>query len=446
MGRGARLINRRIRRHSVLRCPIASGKREADIAHVEFAVVLNLALALGLGLLVGTERQISEGRIAGIRTFALITLFGAVAGSLPDPVRAGAIAVGLAAVVGLLVVGNVLAMRLGRADPGMTTEVAALIMFVVGVAVASGQRVPAIVVAGTVALLLHWKKPLHAVVRKLGEEDVSAIMRLVLIGLVILPILPNRTYGPYGVLNPFQIWLMVVFIVSISLASYVAWRVFGARMGTLLGGALGGLISSTAATVGYARRTRHSPADANGAAVMILIASTIVFARVLFEVSVVAPAYLASLGAPILAMLLFMVGISAVTWTRTRSSLEVENEGEPPSDLRAAILFGLLYGAVLIAVAFAREHAGTRGLYAVAALSGLTDVDAITLSTAQLVRAGRLEVGHGWRLILVGSMANLVFKGGAVALLGHRRLTLRVATLFAIALVGGIAIFFAWPA
>jgi uncharacterized membrane protein (DUF4010 family) len=100
---------------------------------------------------------------------------------------------------------------------------------------------------------------------------------------------------------------------------------------------------------------------------------------------------------------------------------------------------------VLVAVAFAREHAGTGGLYAVAALSGLTDVDAITLSTAQLVRAGRLEVDNGWRLILVGALANLVFKGGAVALLGHRRLTSRVASLFAVALAGGMVILVAWP-
>jgi uncharacterized membrane protein (DUF4010 family) len=238
---------------------------------------------------------------------------------------------------------------------------------------------------------------------------------------------------------------MVVLIVGISLVSYIAWRLFGARVGTLLGGALGGLISSTAATVGYARRTRHSPGDASGAAVMILIASTVVFARVLFEVSVVARAWLVPLGAPIFAMLAVMAAIATVTWLRTRSALSVQDEAEPPSDLRAAILFGLLYAAVLVAVAFAREHAGTGGLYAVAALSGLTDIDAITLSTAQLVRAGRIEVETGWRLILVGAMANLVFKGAAVAALGHARLTRRVAALFAIALAGGALILIAWP-
>jgi uncharacterized membrane protein (DUF4010 family) len=144
-------------------------------------------------------------------------------------------------------------------------------------------------------------------------------------------------------------------------------------------------------------------------------------------------------------MLGVMVVISAVTWLRTRSTLSVQDEAEPPSDLRAAILFGLLYGAVLVAVAFAREHAGTGGLYAVAALSGLTDVDAITLSTAQLVRAGRLEVENGWRLILVGAMANLVFKGAAVAALGHARLTRRVLSLFGLALAGAAVILFAWP-
>jgi uncharacterized membrane protein (DUF4010 family) len=412
---------------------------------MDLAVALNLAIALGLGLLVGVERQRAEGRVAGLRTFALITLLGAVGASVPGNAGVWLVAVGFAGVVALIVTGNVIAMHGGRAEPGMTTEIAALIMFVVGAAVASGFRVLSAVVGGTVALLLHWKKPMHAVVQRLGEQDVNAAMRLVLIGLVILPILPNRTYGPYGVLNPFEIWLMVVLIVGISLASYIAWRLFGARMGTLLGGALGGLISSTAATVGYARRTRQTPGDANGAAVMILIASTVVFVRVLFEVSVVARAWLVPLGAPVFAMLVIMAAIAAVTWLRTRSALTVQDEAEPPSDLRAAILFGLLYGAVLVAVAFAREHAGTGGLYAVAALSGLTDVDAITLSTAQLVRAGRLEVETGWRLILVGAMANLVFKGAAVAALGHARLTRRVASLFAVALAGAAIILVAWP-
>jgi uncharacterized membrane protein (DUF4010 family) len=412
---------------------------------MDLAVALNLAIALGLGLLVGVERQRAEGRVAGLRTFALITLLGAVGASVPGNAGVWLVAVGFAGVVALIVTGNVIAMHGGRAEPGMTTEIAALIMFVVGAAVASGFRVLSAVVGGTVALLLHWKQPMHAVVQRLGEQDVNAAMRLVLIGLVILPILPNRTYGPYGVLNPFEIWLMVVLIVGISLASYIAWRLFGARMGTLLGGALGGLISSTAATVGYARRTRQTPGDANGAAVMILIASTVVFVRVLFEVSVVARAWLVPLGAPVFAMLVIMAAIAAVTWLRTRSALTVQDEAEPPSDLRAAILFGLLYGAVLVAVAFAREHAGTGGLYAVAALSGLTDVDAITLSTAQLVRAGRLEVETGWRLILVGAMANLVFKGAAVAALGHARLTRRVASLFAVALAGAAIILVAWP-
>jgi uncharacterized membrane protein (DUF4010 family) len=412
---------------------------------MDLAVALNLAIALGLGLLVGVERQRAEGRVAGLRTFALITLLGAVGASVPGNAGVWLVAVGFAGVVALIVTGNVIAMHGGRAEPGMTTEIAALIMFVVGAAVASGFRVLSAVVGGTVALLLHWKKPMHAVVQRLGEQDVNAAMRLVLIGLVILPILPNRTYGPYGVLNPFEIWLMVVLIVGISLASYIAWRLFGARMGTLLGGALGGLISSTAATVGYARRTRQTPGDANGAAVMILIASTVVFVRVLFEVSVVARAWLVPRGAPVFAMLVIMAAIAAVTWLRTRSALTVQDEAEPPSDLRAAILFGLLYGAVLVAVAFAREHAGTGGLYAVAALSGLTDVDAITLSTAQLVRAGRLEVETGWRLILVGAMANLVFKGAAVAALGHARLTRRVASLFAVALAGAAIILVAWP-
>ena len=294
-------------------------------------------------------------------------------------------------------------------------------------------------------MLLHWKEPLHAFVKRLGDDDFRAIIQLVIIGLVILPALPNRAFGRYEVINPFQIWLMVVLIVGISLGAYVAYKLLGARVGTVLSGVLGGLISSTATSVSYARRSRSSPELTTAAAVVVVLASTVVFIRVIVEVAVVAPDTLSTVAPPILLMGLVLLIVAAVLYRRARGSLAQPDDIEPPSDLKAAISFGLVYALVLLAVAVAQEHFGDRGLYVVAALSGLTDMDAITLSTAQLVRTDQISAGIGWRLILVGSMSNLVFKGAAVAALGNARLLTRIAVAFAIAFVAGIAILFFWP-
>jgi uncharacterized membrane protein (DUF4010 family) len=412
---------------------------------MQLELLVNLAIAFGLGMLIGMERERSANPVAGVRTFTLITMLGVMAGALAGSFGGWILPAAFLGVLALLITGNLILVKLDHGDAGMTTEVAALLMFTVGAALAAGLRLVAAILAGVITLLLHWKIPLHTVVKKLGEADFKAIMRLVLIGLVILPALPDQDFGPYAVLNPFRIWLMVVLIVSISLASYVAWQLFGERKGILLSGVLGGLISSTAATVGYARRTRHSPELADGAVIMIIIASAVVFARVLIEILIVAPSALPSLGPPLATMLAIMAAISYLEWRRRSRSVAPPAEPEPPSDIKAAIGFALLYAAVLFGVAVTREHFGTRALYGVAAMSGLTDMDAITLSTAQLVRAGRIETETGWRLILVGGLANLAFKAGAVAVLGHRHLFRRVSRAFAIAILGGIALILIWP-
>jgi uncharacterized membrane protein (DUF4010 family) len=412
---------------------------------LDLTLLPDLAIAAGLGLLVGIERERRNTAVAGLRTFTLITLLGALAAALSNAWGGWVLVTALAAVTAFLLLGNVLQMHKGDIDAGMTTEIAALVMFAAGAALTAGYRIQAVVVAAGVALLLHWKQPLSGFVRRVGEAEFRALMRLVLIGLVILPLLPDRTWGPYDVLNPFQIWLMVVLIVGISLAAYVAWKLFGARAGTILGGVLGGLISSTAATVGYARASRRTQIEAGAAAVMIMIASTVVFARVLTEIAIVAPGSLGELAPPLLAMLAFMALLSGIAWQRASHEFAPTGEYEPATDLRAAITFGLLYGAVLFAVAAARENLGERGMFLVAALSGLTDMDAITLSTTQLVRTQRLEPDLGWRLVLVAGLANLVFKGLAVGLLGTTRLLRHISLHFGAALIAGTLILAFWP-
>jgi uncharacterized membrane protein (DUF4010 family) len=407
---------------------------------MDLALLHNLAIALGLGLLVGFERQRTAPEMAGVRTFALITMLGALMGTLAQTFGGGLVVVTIGALTVLLVTSNFIQLRRDEAEPGLTTEFAALVMFGVGAAVGADYRIAAAVLAGSVALLLHWKRPLHSLAQRIGEAEFRAAMRLVLIGLVILPVMPDRSFGPYGVLNPFQIWLMVVLIVGISLAGYVAYRVFGAQGGTLLGGALGGLISSTAATVGYARSARERPTEAGAATVMILVASCVVFVRILLEIALVAPGQFGGLGPPAATMLALLLALSALAWHRTRRGLADATDRQPPTNLRAAIIFGLLYGAILFAVALAKENFGTGAVFVVAAVSGLTDMDAITLSTARLVEFGQLDPATGWRVIIVAALANLLFKGGAVALIGPRPLARQVAAFFLAAVLAGVAL------
>lgn len=407
---------------------------------------IRLAVALGLGLLVGLQRQRVDSAIAGIRTFGLITLFGAVCAQLGRVYGGWVVALGLLVAAGLVTAGNIIRVRNEEeADPGQTTEFAAVLMYGVGAWVMVGPMAVAVVLGGVVAVLLHLRDPLHRFVEKIGRGDLRAIMQFVAIALVILPVLPDRDMGPYGVLNPYQIWWMVVLIVGLSLAGYVAYKLLGAQAGAALGGALGGLISSTATTVSYSRRSKDDPDAARLAALVIMIASAVVYARVLVEVAAVAPRSLRQMGPPLGAMLGVAVLLSVIIWFFNRKRPAELPEQENPAELKSALVFGALYALVLLAVAFARERFGTAGLYAVAAISGLTDVDAITLSTSRLVEGGGLDVRTGWRAILLASLSNLVFKAGIVAVLGGGRLFLRIALLFGAALAAGAVILWFWP-
>lgn len=416
---------------------------QADMA----LVLQNVGIALGLGLLVGMQREHARSYLAGIRTFSLISVLGAMCGLLAQTFGGWVVAAGLVAVALLLVAGNLVSAAAGKESGGLTTEMAVLLMYGVGAYLVVGQRTVAIVVGAAVAVLLHLKRPLHQFVRRIGEDDLKVIMRFVVIALVILPVLPDRTYGPYDVLNPHEIWMMVVLIVGISMAGYVAYKLFGAHIGLLLAGVLGGMISSTATTVSYARQTREGGgAKVRAAVLVIMVASTMAFGRTLVEIAAVAPIFLQRAVLPFGVMLVWMMLLSAALYFVGRDG---ETELPPPNnpaELKTGLIFGAIYAVILLAVAAAKAHFGDQALYAVALISGLTDMDAITLSTSRLVEASRLEADLGWRLILSAALANLAFKAGAVALLGTSRLRLWIATLFGLAMAIGVLVIMLWPA
>jgi uncharacterized membrane protein (DUF4010 family) len=238
---------------------------------------------------------------------------------------------------------------------------------------------------------------------------------------------------------------MVVLIVGISLGGYVAYKLFGQKTGALLGGVLGGLISSTATTVSSARRARAVPESTALGAAVILIASTVAFARVIVEIAVVAPDTLRQTAPPLAVMGVWMAILSAGVyfWAR-RESGEMPPQGNP-AELQSALVFGGLYALVTLATAVATDLFGTTGLYGVAILSGLHDMDAITLSTAQLIDQGQMEPAIGWRIILTAALSNLVIKAMIAGLLGGRPLLVWVALLYAAAFTGGMLLLLLWP-
>ncbi|MEY4482699.1 MAG: hypothetical protein RL693_151 [Verrucomicrobiota bacterium] len=405
----------------------------------------SFGVALGLGLLVGLQREWEQNRVAGIRTFALLSLFGALSGLLGILYGGWVIAAALIAFVSLVVIGNLAELKNKEPDAGLTTEMAMLVIFATGIITVHGQRLIAVVLAGTVMVLLQSKKPLHQMVRRIGEDDLREIARLVLIGLVILPALPNREMGYLGVLNPFAIWLMVVLIVGISLAAYLIGKFIGGAKGTVLAGVFGGLISSTATTASLARRSRGVGASGISLAAITLIASAIVFVRVIVEVCIVAPGHLRELLPPLLAMIACFGLIAAITHRLSKMNPQHHTDEQPPSELKSAVVFGLLYAVVLLIVAVAREHYGNSGLYIVAALSGLTDMDAITLSTAQLVSTANLNTTTAWRMILLGGLTNIIFKMVLISVLGARPFIKPALLGLGAALIGGLAILCFWP-
>jgi uncharacterized membrane protein (DUF4010 family) len=405
-----------------------------------------LSLALGLGLLIGLQRERAGSRIGGIRTFPLIALLGSVCGLLAGQWGALIVAAGFIAVTTILVLGNFEKPKDDADTGGQTTEAAALLTYALGAYLSTENYAAAVVVGGVTAVLLQFKEPLHQFAGGLSERDVRAVMRFVIISLVILPVLPDNAYGPYQVLNPREIWWMVVLIVGIGLAGYVGYKFFADRDQIWLAGILGGVISSTAATVAYARRVKDHPDAAPVAAAIIVIASTVAVARVIVEIAVAAPSIFGAVAPPLFALLALMIGIS-VSWlmfAKTRGD-KMPPQGNP-AELKSALIFAALYALIIFTAASVKDYFGDRALYAVALVSGFVDVDAITLSTAQLAAAKRVDTAVAWQVIMLAVLANLGFKAATALALGSVRLFLNVALASTVAIVGGVLILLFWPA
>lgn len=400
-----------------------------------------LGIALGLGLLVGLQRERTEARLAGFRTFPLVTLLGALCALLSEQFGVWIIAAGLGGLALVVTASNLAQARQPLADPtrrpGLTSEVAVLVMFILGAYLVVGSVPVAITVCGAVVVLLHLKPEMHSFAQKIGDTDFKAIVQFTLVTLVILPALPNRTFGPMDVLNPFKIWLMVVLMVGLSLIGYLAYKLVGSRAGAWTTATVGGIISSTATAVNIARESRLAPESHRIGAFVIMTSSAISFLRLAVLVGVAAPQFLPAALPPFGTLLVVLV-VFGLLQLRSGSA-----EGTPaspqrnPAELKTPLIFAALYAVMLLAVAYASARFGSRGLYVAGAISGMTDMDAVTLSVANVVESGAVAANVGWRAIIIAAIANLVFKAIAVAGLGDRKLLRQVLLGFAAAGVAG---------
>ena len=396
--------------------------------------LLSLAVAFAAGVLVGGEREQAhadrQGDFGGIRTFPLVALLGAL-GALVSGDHGWVLAAFLVGVIALLVLSRT---NTKDADPGVTSEVAALVTFALGALAGSekfldhSSRLLLVIGLSAVTMaLLAVKRPLHGFIARVSRDDAYATAKFVVLALVALPLLPNRAYGPLEVLNPYKIGLFVVLVAAVGFAGYVAARLVGSGRGLLLVGLIGGLVSSTAVTVTLSGRAKGEPKLVPPACVAILAACSAMFARVLVVVGIADFALFPKLAAPLGAMALTSAGI-AIVMVRGASGKSKTSDGvsfKNPFELKSALAFGLLYALILFIAKAASVYVGPSGLYASALVSGLADVDAITLSLTELHRAGTTSSVAVTGIVLAVATNTLV-KAAIAALVGGRALGVRV--------------------
>ncbi len=393
-----------------------------------------LALALAIGLLMGIERgwherALPEGRrAAGIRTFGLIGLLGGFAALLAETHGIAALGAAFVVLAGVMIIGRWRAARESH-DVGLTTTVASLLAFVLSAVAVIGDARLAAAGAVIATLLLGVKPTLHAWLERIDYQELLAVLKLLVMSVVLLPVLPNRGFGPWQALNPFELWLMVVLIAGISFVGYVSVRIAGARAGLMLAGLAGGLASSTAVTFSFARLARINTSEARMFSAGILVAAATMFPRILLVASAINTALLPILSWPL--GFAAAAGFLAAIWlgrgqARDRSESESVLSLSNPFELGIALRFGAILAAVILCARALEAWLGDIGLYVVAAISGLTDVDAITLSYARMVgdRTGLEVAAIG---ILIAAISNSLLKAGIAVYVGGRQLALTVA-------------------
>lgn len=398
-------------------------------------VLPRYVVAVGLGLLMGLERERNPAALAGLRTFALTALFGTLSAHLAAiSAQPWLIAVGLL-LAGSMMITAYMRPLANREDSGTTTVAALMLCFGLGVLIWFNEIQLAVMLAIATTTLLYFKPELRGMSERLTRKDILSMLQFGLLALIILPLLPNQDFGPYGALNPYQIWWVVVLIVGVGLAGYAALRRMGKR-GVFVVGLLGGLVSSTATTLAFSRHARADEAMARVAVIVIVLANLVVLVRLGVIAAIMAPDMVRMLypmfaGGLLIGSLGAWYGFRRLHPHNAPPELAVNN----PTEMRTALGFAALYAIILLLSAWLSDVIGNAALYGIALVSGLTDLDAITLSTLRLFNLGKVPALNVVNVILLALLANLVFKSAlAISLGGWAKMRHAVAGMGAVAL------------
>ncbi len=409
---------------------------------VELLLIQRFAIALALGALIGLEREYARYKerghlYAGIRTFPLITLFGALSAYLGDLISVWIL------VLGMLLIGVVIILAYfavsDRKHIGTTSEVAGLLAFFIGVLCYYNEVSFAVILAIIIAVILYARSMLHHFAERISQKELGDTLKFAVIAFVVLPFLPNQDYGPLGVFNPYLIWLMVVFISGIGFIGYALMKWFGQK-GIFITGLLGGIVSSTAATTSFAERSVKEKKNVNPLVLGVLAANGIMFVKILVEVFAVNRDLFLQVVLPLLGLLAILVLFSYSIWKKAKVIQGKVNLTSPLS-LKPALTFAFIFAAILALVKFASVYLSSQGVYLISFLSGIADVDAITLSLSQLAKEG-LASEIAVRGILIAALTNLAVKGGIVWWIGGKEFRKIIVGFFLILILLGILVLF----
>ncbi|MBX6392574.1 MAG: MgtC/SapB family protein [Burkholderiales bacterium] len=401
-------------------------------------------IAAGIGLLIGLERERVPNARAGLRTCALTALFGALAALIGDATQSQwVVAAGLLAVAAMIIAAYVD----GDEVPGSgsTTVIAVLLAYGLGVLAYLEETHLAVSLGLATTALLYFKTEFAGMMQRFDRKDLLAVLQFGALSVVVLPLLPDEGFGPYGALNPYRIWLLVVLISGLSLAGFIALRLLGSRRSAIPLGIFGGMVSTTATTLSYARFGRD-PASAPLAKQVILVANLVLPVRLAVVAAIVAPSFFFSHAAPVLGVSFVVGGIA--TWFVTRGIVQHGDlpgvRTKNPTELKAAFSFGFLFAVVLLLSAWLRDIAGDKGLYLVALAAGITDIDAIALSSMRMVANAEIGGTTAITAIVLALVSNQAAKLVYVLSAGGRALFNRCVVPMAAPAVAALLAVFAF--
>jgi len=414
-----------------------------------FALFVNFTIAVSLGALIGAEREVTDiGKqqrkrgieFSGLRTHALISLLGFITAYIGNKWGI-AVAGVLAATLGLFLLLEYWLQNRSQKSVGITSELAALITFAVGATAFTAPRI-AVVAGVMVVAILAMKKWIHHFLEKVKEGEFLATLKFIVIAFVILPLLPTEPVDPWGLVNLHNAWLMVVFISGISFVGYILTKTIGAQKGLGITGMVGGLASSTAVTTSMAEQSSHNKKMSSPFTFAVIISGAIMFIRVAFEVLVLNRGLLPKLAATLGVMLIVSAGVLGYLWWSS-SKAEHQKKSEElilssPFRLSPALKFGIFYIFVGVLAHMANRFFGEGGVYVASTISGLADVDAITISLSRLASSGEILAEIAAKGITVAVMVNTLVKLSIVYIFGSTKFFKQAVIAFGVVLGSGL--------